>query len=258
MEAKNLVDSEDGFIPELLDLLKNLRDLGAVVLSLTVFAYTAGWVSLWSYMSQFGATWLCAEIPISMILERGVWPVAFVSFFVWVIFSNVGENNAAGTDRKSVHIPFILRVFIEILLVFLFTFALYRHWHRTALALFFMLLAIFISTFHVVTLLRVRKKRFEWNLRSTEALIQVLIATLVLLPFGIGSFEGEMDLCPMSSLPAVKFTASNVPTPGIEPRLLLHIGDRFYVFFSPEEKAYPKIVAFSKEQISYVQQAGNR
>ncbi len=268
-----MVDSEGDLTPELQEFLKNLRDLGTIVLSLAVFAYLAGWISLITYMSQFGATWLRAEVPLSMVLERGIVPVALVAYIVWVVLNNIGASggdehplrsllrtalaNLRKTDTEPTSFPFVAQAMLKVILI-IATVVYLQYWPRALCALL-TVVVVFVATVGVIKLLiQIRGRDLTWDLHSTDTLIDVLIAVLIVLPYWIGVFTGAGDLGPNSSLPIVKVAIPAIHAGSVEPRLLLHVDDKFYISQAQEGKGYPTVTVLSKEQIVYVQQVGDR
>lgn len=244
-------------------LLHGIPKIAAGIVGLSGFAYIIGWVYAQAYFSVFGAKWLITEIPILTLMGYSWWPVIVVLFFAYLGITDLAEIESKSSIEDSRRFKttrgvlnygrwvFIATIFADFVIGMI---------GYPALALILSFISVFIvvamatSAFEILAF-RLSKPSVQISLSIIYLTYAIIFCGIYAAPTQMGRNAALQDKAPENlSLPFV--VLRDDPTKVF--KLLMSSGERFYIFPTKYDAAYPPIQIVTASQIQSVQQRINK
>jgi len=244
-------------------LLHGIPKVAAGAVGLSGLAYIIGWIYAQAYFSVFGAKWLVSEVPILNLMGYSWWPVIVVLFFAYLGINDLAEiertNNIEDSRRfKTTSWVFNYGRWIFLcttLADFIISMIGYPKIARILSVInMFIIVALATSSFELLAF-RLSKPNLQIRLAIVNLTYAIIFFGLYAAPTQMGKNTALLDKEPDSlSLPFVELRND----PNKEFKLIMSSGDRYYIFPSKYETAYPPIQIVTTSQIQSIQQKNKK
>lgn len=244
-------------------LLHGIPKVAAGVVGLSGFAYIIGWIYAQAYFSVFGAKWLITEIPVLTLMGYSWWPVVVVLFFAYLGITDLAEIESKSSIEDSWRykttrgvLNYGRWVFIAIIIADVIIGMIGYPTLARILSFIgvFIVVAMATSAFEILAF-RLSKPSLQISLSIVSLTYAIIFFGIYAAPTQMGRNAALRDKATESlSLPFVVLRDDQTKLF----RLLMSSGDRFYIFPTKYDTAYPPIQIVTASQIQSVQQRGNK